>query len=349
MAKYQKKKIEAMEGSRFGTYQEGVGGGASPQPLKPGTHGHGVNSDHRQENNDTMQPRTDDGKFTYKSVNGQSIDPKYGPSRGKTVNPLLTGGENGIMIEDVEKEFNAQSGAIWNKYKDKWYQKGGEYSLRSQGKGHKEDWATRVAGEDIWRVAKRRYDKVKGEFEGESKLFAKGKKGARTAEEEAAHQLSEQTGQEQAVINQKTGGIAVAPGTVPNKPLVAKKPLPKPMQGQTPSPSYGGQPVQPSAPVNTMSASDIANADYQPKYSDDDIESVKAVMKQAGFTDDDISDFENLSPKEKDDYIDTYFGEEEEEETEAPAVPEDNASEPEEKEENEDEAEKKLKEMGFGE
>ena len=70
-------------------------------------------------------------------------------------------------------------------------------------------------------------------------------------------------------------------------------------------------------------------------------------MKQAGFTDDDISDFENLSPKEKDDYIDTYFGEEEE--TEAPAVPEDNASEPEEKEENEDEAEKKLKEMGFGE
>ena len=87
-SKYQKKKIQDTENSGFGNYDEGVGGGASPNDSKQGTHGHGANSDYRKENNDTMQARTADGKFTYKSVNGQSIDPKYGPSRGKTVNPL---------------------------------------------------------------------------------------------------------------------------------------------------------------------------------------------------------------------------------------------------------------------
>ena len=242
MAKFQKKKIQDFENSDFGNYKEGVGGGGSPQPGDPSKHGHGVNSDHRKANNDTMQPRTSDGKFTYKSVNGQSIDPKYGPSRGKTVNPLLTGGENGIKISDVEQEFSAQSGAIWDKFKDKWYQKGSEYMLLSQGKGHKADWSTRVAGEAIWEVAKERYDKVKGEFKGESKIFEEAKKGKLGKEEQAAKQLAQSTGEEQAVIDQSSGAIKVKPGTVQNFPSQPVAPAPTP--GKAPSVSVG----IPSAP-----------------------------------------------------------------------------------------------------
>ena len=246
MAKWQKKKIQETEGSGFGKYKEGVGGGGSPEKGDPAKHGHGVNSDYRQANNDTMQARTADGKFTYKSVNGQSIDPKYGPSRGKTVNPLLTGGKNGVMISDVEQEFSAQSGAIWDKYKDKWYQKGSEYVLLSQGKGHKNEWTTRVAAKPIWEAAKARYDKVKGEFKGESKLFEESKKGRSGIEEQTAKQLAQSTGEEQAVIDQGTGAIKVKPGTVQNFP---SKPSAQPIPAQ--GAGTGGEAKKPEV-TNTV-------------------------------------------------------------------------------------------------
>ena len=161
---FKKKKIEETQGSGFGQYQEGVGGGGSPQPKDPNKRAPGVNSEYRKENNQTQQPRDNQGHFTYKSVNGQSIDPKYGPSRGKTVNPLLTGGDGTIKISDVEQQFAGKSGAYWNKYKDSWYQKGSE--IVTSG-----DFKVRVAAESVWEVAKRKYDTVKGEFEKESTVF----------------------------------------------------------------------------------------------------------------------------------------------------------------------------------
>lgn len=364
MAKFQKKKIQDTENSGFGQYQEGVGGGASPKAKDPQQRGPGVNSEHRKEHNDTMQPRTDDGKFTYKSVNGQSIDPKYGPSRGKTVNPLLTGGENGVKINDyydkqgnlqegVESQFRNQSGAYWNKYKDKWYQKGGEAALLSQGEHHKEKWSTRVAGEAIWNVAKRRYDTVKGEFEKESKVFEEGKKGAPTQEEKAAQQKAQATGEEQFVIDQKSGGIKVKPGTQLS-PL--PQPTPQPSPTQKPSPVAPGQgqqqPVQ-QPTVNATSVSDIENADYTPKYSDDDIAAARDALQEAGFSDDELAKFDALSPKQKDDYIDENFGvDEEEEETESQPAPQQQPSQEENKTESQEEetdAEKKVKKMGFSE
>lgn len=343
MAKYQKKKIQDTDNSNFGNYQEGVGGGASPEKGDPSKHGHGVNSDHRRANNDTMQPRTDDGKFTYKSVNGQSINPKYGPSRGETVNPLLTGGENGVKIDDVEQQFAAKSGAIWNKYKDKWYVKGSEYVLMSQGKGHKKEFATRVAGDAIWEVGKRRYDKIKGEFEGESKTFEEGKKGKMGKEEKAAKQLAETTGQEQAVL-ESSGGIKLKPGVTFTPSTKPQPSRPRPTTSNTGSGTQPAQPTQPSVPVSTASVSDISNADYTPKYSDDDIEAAKAALKEGGFTDDEIADFDALSPKEKDDYIDKYFDtdtEESEETTETTVE----SKEPEKEEDSE--TVKKIKDLGF--
>lgn len=345
--KFQKKKIQDTEKSGFGNYQEGVGGGGSPKAKDPNQRAPGVNSDYRKQNNDTMQPRTGDGKFTYKSVNGQSIDPKYGPSRGKTVNPLLTGGENGIKIEDVETDFANQSGTYWNKYKDKWYTKGGE--IVTSG-----DFKVRVAAETIWNVAKRRYDSVKGEFEGESSIFDETKKGRPGAEEKAAKQKAQATGEEQAVINQSTGGLKLKPGTVVQPPVVQPKPQPGAKTGNPPVIPTGGATggVQPGVGANanvvTASASDIVNADYTPRYSDDDISQARDILKEQGFTDDELVDFDNLSPKEKDDYIDKYFGMEDEEEVST----EETSSNPpstEEKPEEDSEVIKKIKKMGFDE
>ena len=252
---FQKKKIQDTENSGFGNYQEGVGGGGSPEAKDPHQRAPGVNSTYRKQNNDTMQPRTDDGKFTYKSVNGQSIDPKYGPSRGKTVNPLLTGGENGVKIEDVETEFANQSGAYWDKYKDKWYTKGGEVVTSG-------DFKTRVAADTVWNVAKRKYDTVKGEFEGESSVFEETKKGRSSLEEKAAKQQAKASGEEQAVINQNTGAIKTKPGT---PPMVAPTPTPKPTPKPAPTPGTtpGSTPIAPGTGLPNAGTGQILQAPGQ--------------------------------------------------------------------------------------
>lgn len=195
--KYQQKKIQDTQGSGFGSYYEDTGGG---KPFNTSnTRTTKENGKYRKANNKTMQARTADGKFTYKSVNGDSIDPKYGPSRGKTVNPLLTGGKNGVKIEDVEKQFASESGGYWDKYKDKWYRKGGQAVVNGL--------KVKVAGKAIWDVAKERYDKVKGEFEGESKVFDKSKAGRTSQDAKAAQQKAKSTGESQYVLAQNSGGI----------------------------------------------------------------------------------------------------------------------------------------------
>lgn len=283
---YQKKKIQSTYGGGFGKYQENTGGGDSPNGnAKPGTHGHGVNSDYRQENNDTMQPRTSDGKFTYKSVNGKSIDPKYGPSRGKTVNPLLTGGVNGIKISDVESQFASEQGSYWDKYKDKWYQKGSEI-VTSDGK-------TRVAAKAVWEVAKESYNEVTGEFGGnikathklgnggvksiggqggtaESNVFDEVKRGRKTAEEQKAQQQALKTGKEQGVISKQTGGLKVKPGVQTN---VAPAPQPAPKQQLAPStpastPAPQPAPKTPEAPKSNL------------KYSPENFQAVTKYMQE---------------------------------------------------------------------
>lgn len=354
---FQKKKIQDMEGSNFGNYDEGTGGGGSPKPRSPAQRAPGVNSEYRQENNDTMQPRTSDGKFTYKSVNGKSIDPKYGPSRGTTVNPLLTGGENGIQISDVENQFANESGEYWDKYKDKWYRKGGEIVLADDIKVH-------VAAEAIWNVARRSYNEVTGEFGGdialshelgdgstkvslgrsgdaESETFATTKKGRPSLAAKRAQQQAASSGEDTYVIDPSSGGIRIKPKQgVQLQPPSAQPPQPGATGGNTPIiPS--GDDTQPTSSTNVMttSLSDIENADYTPKYSDNEFAQVKQAMKEAGFTDEEIADFDNLSPKAKDDYIDAHFGEDEEEE----ATPVD--TEPEKEEDSE--TIKKIKKMGF--
>lgn len=336
MAKFQKKKIQETEGGEFGNYKEDTGGG---KPFSTSnTRTTKDNGKYRQANNDTMQPRTSDGKFTYKSANGESIDPKYGPSRGKTVNPILTGGKNGIKIEDVESQFAAQSGAYWNKYKDKWYTKGGEYMLISQGKGHKKDWATRIAGQNIWDLGKARYDKVKGEFTGESKIFEEGKKGRLGKEEVIAKQQAQTTGEEQAVISGKTGGVKLKPGYTFTPAPVKQKPT-------QPSGTIGQQPVSPSGSQQPTQPQPTVNQAPQSKYSDEQLKQAKEVFDENGI------DYSGLTVGELDSLIDDSidFGEEENSTTESnSSAPETNENKTEEKEED-SETIKKIKNMGFEE
>lgn len=68
-------------GNEAGTFKEYAGGGT---PLKKGEK---APSKEWVEKNRVMQPRDEDGKFTYNAVNLKDL--KYGPSRGKTRMPLF--------------------------------------------------------------------------------------------------------------------------------------------------------------------------------------------------------------------------------------------------------------------
>ena len=66
---------------KIGNYQESTGGGT---PLEKGE----KLKDHPEARR-VMQPRDENGQFTYNSANGKGL--KYGPSRGTTVPPFLRG------------------------------------------------------------------------------------------------------------------------------------------------------------------------------------------------------------------------------------------------------------------
>lgn len=67
--------------NKVGTFQEAPGGG---KPLPKGSK---APSKEWVEANRKMQPRDENGQFTYNAVNAKGL--KYGPSRGTTVSPLL--------------------------------------------------------------------------------------------------------------------------------------------------------------------------------------------------------------------------------------------------------------------
>lgn len=257
-------KIEETKGGGFGKYKEGVGGGQSPNgSAKPGTHGHGVNSDHRKQNNDTMQARTDDGKFTYKSVNGQSIDPKYGPSRGKTVNPLLTGGKNGVMIDEVEEQFENKSGKYWQEYGKEWFKKGDERAFLRNSDTKK--IVIKKAAVAIWDLAKE-YNMVKGEFveslsgdgASEESVWDESKSGRKGKPEQQAEQQALASGKSQMVVDPKTGGYKSA-----DKPFKKKE---KPMQAPAPAPQ---QPAPQPSSVVSQQQSEPKQSTPQPMASSD--------------------------------------------------------------------------------
>lgn len=204
-SKIKVKKLQETEGlnTGFGEYKESTGGGKPFEAGNSNTRTTRENGKERQAKNpSTNQPRDNSGHFTYKSVNGQSIDPKYGPSRGKTVPPTLTGGDGTIKIEDVEKGFAKQSGAYWDKYKDKWYQKGSMVVTTGL--------STKVSKETVWNQAKE-YDKNLGEFKGESENWET-KKGGKSKEEKEAIDKVKQSGEQQNVIEKETGAIKVKGG-----------------------------------------------------------------------------------------------------------------------------------------
>lgn len=352
-AKYQKKKIQDENNSGFGKYREDTGGGHPFEKGNSNTRTTKENGKIRKDENNSSQPRTDDGKFTYNSVNGKDI--KYGEkSRGKTVNPLLTGGENGIKIDDVvdkdgnlkeegvKTQFKNQSGEYWDKYKDKWYQKGGEMVLPTGKK-----FTTRVSSDAIWDVARRKYNVSKGEFTGESKVFDESKKGGASLDEKAAKQKAQQTGEEQAVIDSNTGGIKVKGGQpAPVKPEPAQPAVEPEKTPVVPTVPQEKQPEQPAVAPAPAPAEPAAPKQTGVKYGEEEVETIKNWFRNK-FADSPekvnalIQKIESMSPEQLDKQIDmwlskgTDFGLNKKEETQAQPVDTDS------------DAIKKIKGMGF--
>lgn len=82
---------------KLGNFQEAPGGG------KPLGKGEKAPSKDWVQKNRKMQPRDDEGKFTYNAVNLKPL--KYGPSRGKTTPPI-------VKNEAFEKIFNKKEAVM---------------------------------------------------------------------------------------------------------------------------------------------------------------------------------------------------------------------------------------------
>jgi len=85
---------------KIGNYTESTGGGT---PLAKGE----KLKDHPEAKR-VMQPRDEDGQFTYNSVNGKGL--KYGPSRGTTVPPFLRGVKLTFCAPGTKLKIDGQDG-----------------------------------------------------------------------------------------------------------------------------------------------------------------------------------------------------------------------------------------------
>lgn len=202
--------IKDTEGGNFGGYKEYNGGGTPVGGHFGGQSGRVGWKQRGEPGHREEQPRTNDGKFTYNSVNG--METKY-DGRGKTVNPLLTGGENGIKIDDVKSQFGAKSGNLYDNWKGKFYQKG---SMKATKEGKK--YTIKLSANDVWECAKYSINAKTGEFgtsaraqkagvTAESQNWEQTKMGAPGKAGTAAKALAKKTGEEQYVQTQD-GGIA---------------------------------------------------------------------------------------------------------------------------------------------
>lgn len=210
------KSIKDTEGGNFGGYKEANGGGSPKGGIWGGQNGR-VGWSEREQQGEVKQgehrkdqPRTKDGKFTYNSVNGKETEYE---SRGKTVNPLLTGGENGIYIKDVEDQFSKKQGSLYDKYKDKWYQRG-DKKVTKEGRKHK----VQIANESIWNIARKSFDLKNDELTEEGTTW-QNKKGARsTAEKQAISQA--RANKEEQFVADPNGGIQKHTGQLPQRPAM---------------------------------------------------------------------------------------------------------------------------------
>lgn len=221
--------IKDTEGGNFGHYDEHKGGGTPRGGVWGGRSGR-VGWDEREKSGELPQnahredqPRTNDGKFTYNSANGKET--KY-ESRGKTVNPLLTGGENGIYIDDVKDkktgqikkgaktQFTEKSGSLYDKYKDKWYQKGSEM-ITKEGK----KYTVKLSANDVWEIARVSFNIKTNAFNYEPENFDKSKSGRHSKEEKTAIQGAKKDKAETFVKEAGSDAIKQKAGSGQGQPL----------------------------------------------------------------------------------------------------------------------------------
>ena len=127
---------------KLGTYEENTGGGtplAKGEKLKDHPEAHRV-----------MQPRDENGQFTYNSANRKPL--KYGPSRGTTIPPFLTGinmtfaikkGDTSIVFDNAiwKSELNITANEFFNSFKQYDTSIEGGFKILQEGKMSKKKGA----------------------------------------------------------------------------------------------------------------------------------------------------------------------------------------------------------------
>lgn len=219
MAKSNFKKMTSIkdtEGGNFGHYKEYNGGGSPKGGVWGGTNGR-VGWSKRQSMGEVGanesrkdQPRTSDGKFTYNSVNGKETEYE---ARGKTVNPLLTGGVNGVKISNVKRQFANKQGIFYDKYKDKWFQKG-SILITKEGRKYKRQ----ISAHDVWEIARVSFNLKDDAFTFEKENFDETKKGRISKEEKAGISQAKKSKGE-TIVKTPSGGQFIKRGTTPDAGL----------------------------------------------------------------------------------------------------------------------------------
>ena len=259
--------LEAIVGSeafsKMGNYKEATGGG---QPIPKGE----TLAEH-PEIKCVQQPRDEDGRFTYNSVNFKELKTKK--SRGYTVPPFL----RGVKINFAKK---GDKNYMWSN--------GKRYEV-ALGDLDEESFA-------------RMFTKFKGELEDGTLVFGEGdkdyklsskveaKRGAYSKEEKASKEYMEKTGQTSGVHTkadpfQTLGedfttsfGYYIS-GVKPEKPVKPAKPVaPKP-QPQPEQPEYPKQP-QPPKPEEKKDINSLLGLGGDDEDIDIDVNNVKDIFSQ---------------------------------------------------------------------
>lgn len=248
--------------SGYGTYDENTGGG---EPIITGNPpvDRGAWAKHNyKEKRESGQPRTKDGKFTYNSVNGKEIKSvslgKDGKSRGHTINPLLTGGVNGLDVKESRKAI--ENGTIGNdktlqKVKDLYYPASGVY-VGLDGK-------VRYTKEDVFdtfmrsmKADSKSANKVQDlKFEG---LDADSvKKGRHTLDERKAIAKNKKAGNEFWVVDSATNKIKQFIKNNPNSPIAQL--INKVSSNTTNNNNNSNINVKPWSPVSSNNNTNVSN------------------------------------------------------------------------------------------
>lgn len=246
---------------KIGNYTESTGGGT---PLKKGE----KLKDHPEAKR-VMQPRDEDGQFTYNSVNGKGL--KYGPSRGTTVPPFLRGvkltfcepgtklkidGDDGIKIKIMTIDMSVEE--IVSRCK--------EYIESEEG------FAGMGEGSSITKKGRKSKEEIEAKAGQVGTVDPKTlRQGTQKEMSEAAAKYAQKNSASASPVNPTVGSydvitdtLTASGGTVKNTPARYWERNKNQQPQNVPSGTPSGQPTNTQAPTNTPVTPSGSQAPQQP-------------------------------------------------------------------------------------